>query len=84
MKKEYRGKKIFTPVFQWVLNEILKIYDKLKDLHFKGFHLTVWKESPFNKNNQIVELYKRYGFNYHNTQIYSEKRTYIHMLKDLD
>lgn len=85
LKKDYRGKGLFSPIFNWFLKETYNIYNLLTkfvdNFKFDGYHLTVWNESPYNKNNEIVDLYKKYGFYYVNTQNYSDKRTYIHMLK---
>lgn len=87
ISKEFRGKGIFKRVFTWFLKEVENIYfyqNKIyPDLNIIGFKLSVWKESPFNKNNKIVELYNKFGFVYSSTEKYSEKRTYIHMYKNI-
>lgn len=88
IKKEYRGKGIFKVIFNWFLENTNILYKQLnihlKELEYEGFMLTVWKESPFNKNNEIVEIYKKFGFVCSGTEDYSDKRTYIHMKKNLD
>lgn len=88
MTKKYRGVGFFKIIFNWFLREINVIYSSLKDKNyiqnFNGFSLTVWKESPFNINNQIVEIYKKFGFVFDKNENYSDKRTYIHMIKNLN
>ena len=79
VNKKYRGMGIFKFVFKWFLEKAKSLYSNIL-----GFKLTVWKESPFNKNNEIVEIYKKFGFVYTKNEKYSSKRTYIHMIKNLD
>ena len=69
---------IFKFVFNWFLKKVINLYSTMI-----GFKLTVWKESPFNKKNEIVEIYKKFGFVYTKTENFSSKRTYIHMNKNL-
>lgn len=79
INKEYRGIGIFKVMFNWFLEKTKDLY---QGLNFQGFKLTVWKESPFNKNNEIVEIYQKFGFKVDDEENYSSKRTYIHMNKN--
>ena len=79
INKNDRGKGIFKIIFNWFINQIKLIHTNLV-----AFKLTVWQESPFNKDNKIVELYKKFGFIYNGTEKYSDKRTYIHMKKNIN
>lgn len=79
INKAYRGIGVFKVIFNWFLEKTNNLY---QGLNFQGFKLTVWKESPFNKKNEIVEIYKKFGFKFLNEEKYSSKRTYIHMNKN--
>ena len=61
LAKEFRGKGLFKIIFNWFINEIENniYYD---DSNFEGFKLTVWDQSPFNKNKEIIKLYQKFGF----------------------
>ena len=64
-------------IFLEYLRFVVWFLEKAKSLYSNilGFKLTVWKESPFNKNNQeIVEIYKKFGFVYTKTEKYSSKK----------
>ena len=81
LNKKYRGFNIFTKIFNWFLIQVKIIY-KNYNKKFEGYHLTIWKESPFNLDNKIYKLYQKFNFKYFETEFYSKKRTYIHMIKN--
>ena len=65
--EKIRNKGFFSLIFPWFLDNIkitMQFYKFYKNYNNIGYAINIWNESPFNKNNKIENIYKKFLFKY--------------------